>query len=238
MIVGAGDTAYADRIGTDDGINWQVFRPGEALRDPDTGEVLGYEANYVGDARVKRFGTPDARSRSPGAGRRSTAATGSRRPASRPSRPTSRAPRTSRSTARSCRSNGGVSEFGQYSDRDDQPRLARRHGSRPRARDDAQGRRRLPHAFRTSAARCRPVPQLRQPEFRGHAQSRREGHGGRGRRPRSRRPWPQPGRSGPTSCPTSAAAWCSCSARSRRLSYGMILKAVRPISVGDVVQTP
>ena len=34
MIVGAGDTAYADRIGTDDGVNWQVFRPGEPLRDP------------------------------------------------------------------------------------------------------------------------------------------------------------------------------------------------------------
>jgi hypothetical protein len=58
VIVGAGDTAYADRIGTDDGINWQIFRPGEAVRDPETGEVLGYEAKYVGDARVRRFGHP------------------------------------------------------------------------------------------------------------------------------------------------------------------------------------
>jgi hypothetical protein len=58
VIIGAGDTAYADRIGTDDGVNWQVFRRGIALTDPDSGEVLGYEAKYVGDARVQRFGNP------------------------------------------------------------------------------------------------------------------------------------------------------------------------------------
>lgn len=58
VIIGAGDTAYADRIGTADGVNWQVFRPGVALTDPDSGEVLGYEAKYVGDARVRRFGNP------------------------------------------------------------------------------------------------------------------------------------------------------------------------------------
>ncbi len=58
VVVGAGNTAYVDRIGERDGINWQVFRAGEALRDPETNEVLGYEAKYVGDARVKRFGNP------------------------------------------------------------------------------------------------------------------------------------------------------------------------------------
>ena len=58
VIIGAGDTAYADRIGANDGVNWQVFRPGTPLRDPETGEILGYEARYVGDARVRRFGHP------------------------------------------------------------------------------------------------------------------------------------------------------------------------------------
>ncbi|MGZ5031574.1 MAG: LysM peptidoglycan-binding domain-containing protein [Usitatibacter sp.] len=58
VIIGAGDTAYADRISSNDGVNWQVFRPGTALRDPETGELLGYEAKYVGDARVRRFGDP------------------------------------------------------------------------------------------------------------------------------------------------------------------------------------
>jgi hypothetical protein len=58
VIIGPGDSAYADRIGSKDALNWQVFRPGVALRDPDTGEILGYEAKYVGDARVRRFGNP------------------------------------------------------------------------------------------------------------------------------------------------------------------------------------
>lgn len=58
VAVSAGETAYADRIGTDAGVNWQVFRPGVALHDPDTGEILGYEAKYLGDARVRRFGNP------------------------------------------------------------------------------------------------------------------------------------------------------------------------------------
>src|SRR4051794_29693032 len=58
VIVGAGDVAYADRIGSNDGVNWQVFRQGVPLHDPETGEILGYEAKYVGDARVRRFGNP------------------------------------------------------------------------------------------------------------------------------------------------------------------------------------
>jgi hypothetical protein len=58
VIVAVGDTAYADRIGSSDAINWQIFRPGQAVRDPESGEVLGYEAKYVGDARVSRFGHP------------------------------------------------------------------------------------------------------------------------------------------------------------------------------------
>lgn len=56
VVVGTGDTAYADRIGPGDALNWQVYRPGDALRDPQTNELLGYEAHYVGDVRVRRFG--------------------------------------------------------------------------------------------------------------------------------------------------------------------------------------
>jgi hypothetical protein len=56
VIVSEGDTAYADRIGMSDGINWQIFRPGNTFRDPESGEILGYEARYLGDARVRRYG--------------------------------------------------------------------------------------------------------------------------------------------------------------------------------------
>ena len=58
VIVGAGDLAYADRIGATEIVNWQVFRPGVTLRDPESGEILGVEAKYVADARVRRFGFP------------------------------------------------------------------------------------------------------------------------------------------------------------------------------------
>ncbi len=58
VIIGAGDVAYADRIAGTDVLNWQVFRPGTPLRDPETDEILGYEAKYLGDARVRRFGNP------------------------------------------------------------------------------------------------------------------------------------------------------------------------------------
>jgi hypothetical protein len=58
VIVGQGDLAYADRIGLQAPVNWQVFRQGRTLVDPDTGEVLGVEAKCVGDARVRRFGNP------------------------------------------------------------------------------------------------------------------------------------------------------------------------------------
>jgi hypothetical protein len=58
VIVGSGSLAYVNGLRQGDGINWQIFRQGEALNDPDTGELLGYEAIYIGDAKVKRFGTP------------------------------------------------------------------------------------------------------------------------------------------------------------------------------------
>ena len=58
VIVGAGNVAYATGIRTGDAVNWQIFRAGEVLTDPETGEILGYEANYLGDAKVKRYGNP------------------------------------------------------------------------------------------------------------------------------------------------------------------------------------
>jgi len=58
VIVGGGDVTYADPIPGGEIINWQAFRPGTALKDPDTGEILGFEAKYLGDLRVRRFGRP------------------------------------------------------------------------------------------------------------------------------------------------------------------------------------
>ena len=56
VVIGAGNKAYAVGLQAEQGTRWQVYRPGKALIDPATRELLGYEATYLGDARVSRFG--------------------------------------------------------------------------------------------------------------------------------------------------------------------------------------
>jgi len=56
VVVGTGSRAYARGIDAGAGEFWQVFRPGNPLVDPDSNEALGYEAVYLGDARVLRPG--------------------------------------------------------------------------------------------------------------------------------------------------------------------------------------
>jgi hypothetical protein len=56
VIIGAGNQAYVEGIGENQGDLWQVYRPGQALKDPDNGEVLAYEAIYLGEARLTRGG--------------------------------------------------------------------------------------------------------------------------------------------------------------------------------------
>ena len=58
LIAGVGTVAYVDSLPQGDALDWQVYRPGKALVDPDSGETLGYEALYLGNVRVKRFGAP------------------------------------------------------------------------------------------------------------------------------------------------------------------------------------
>jgi hypothetical protein len=58
IIVGSGNQVYVDEIRPAEGVNWQVYRKGEAIIDPDTGEDLGTGAVYLGDAKVRRFGSP------------------------------------------------------------------------------------------------------------------------------------------------------------------------------------
>ncbi|AYH41832.1 LysM peptidoglycan-binding domain-containing protein [Azoarcus sp. DN11] len=57
VFMGPGDTIFAKNIREDQKV-WQVLRPAKPLVDPVTGEVLGYEAAYLGAARVTANGTP------------------------------------------------------------------------------------------------------------------------------------------------------------------------------------
>jgi len=56
VVLAAGYTIYATGLSEADARNWQVYRPGKALRSPRDKDPLGYEAVYLGDAVVDKFG--------------------------------------------------------------------------------------------------------------------------------------------------------------------------------------
>lgn len=56
VVVSAGDTAYVTGLDAQKGPRWQVYRQGRVFQDPDSKEVLGFEAVYLGDADVTGFG--------------------------------------------------------------------------------------------------------------------------------------------------------------------------------------
>ena len=58
VIIEAGNRAYVRGMGDSKEENWFVYRRGKALVDPDTDVTLGYEAVYLGTARVTRSGDP------------------------------------------------------------------------------------------------------------------------------------------------------------------------------------
>jgi hypothetical protein len=58
IIGGAGVSFYARGIARDDRTRYTIVRKGKPYEDPDTGEILGYEATFIGDADLKRSGDP------------------------------------------------------------------------------------------------------------------------------------------------------------------------------------
>jgi hypothetical protein len=57
VVLAAGDDAYA--TGGKAGVTrWNVLRPSKSLVDPETGELLGQEVEYLGDARTLVEGAP------------------------------------------------------------------------------------------------------------------------------------------------------------------------------------
>ncbi|MBV2125488.1 MAG: LysM peptidoglycan-binding domain-containing protein [Candidatus Thiodiazotropha sp. (ex Ctena orbiculata)] len=58
IVGGAGISYYARSIMEERPIQYAVVRPEKPYKDPDTGEILGYEALYVGTSELKRTGDP------------------------------------------------------------------------------------------------------------------------------------------------------------------------------------
>jgi hypothetical protein len=55
LVLGLQDVAFAKGLPADKGNKWQIYRPGKTFTDPDTKEVLGVEAIYLGNAEVTDF---------------------------------------------------------------------------------------------------------------------------------------------------------------------------------------
>jgi hypothetical protein len=55
VILGTNDTGFVKGLPSDKGDQWQIYRPGKTFVDPDSGEVLGIEAVYLGNAEVAHF---------------------------------------------------------------------------------------------------------------------------------------------------------------------------------------
>ncbi len=57
VLSGSGDTIYTTEV-KDQHKLWQIFRPGKALVDPETGATLGMEAVFLGNATQTGSGVP------------------------------------------------------------------------------------------------------------------------------------------------------------------------------------
>jgi LysM domain len=55
VVLATGYKIYAIGIGERDGASWQIYRSGRPLFSPGKKEILGYEAEYLGDAIVDKF---------------------------------------------------------------------------------------------------------------------------------------------------------------------------------------
>lgn len=58
VILGTGDVAYAVGAAAAGVTDWKIYRPGKVLVDPESGQTLGKEAIYLGEARQIKAGEP------------------------------------------------------------------------------------------------------------------------------------------------------------------------------------
>ena len=58
MLLGSGDSFYASGIPDASIEKWHVYRKGKPLKNPETGEVMAYEAYFLGNAKLVKPGEP------------------------------------------------------------------------------------------------------------------------------------------------------------------------------------
>lgn len=58
LLLGKGDNAFVTGIPDAQVVNWQLYRPSKPLKDPENGEILGYESAFIGNAKLIQPGDP------------------------------------------------------------------------------------------------------------------------------------------------------------------------------------
>ncbi|NOQ87590.1 MAG: peptidoglycan-binding protein, partial [Gammaproteobacteria bacterium] len=58
LVLAEGNRVYIRGEIDKERVRFSVFRPGKALRDPETDEILGYEAIHTGEVHVTAYGDP------------------------------------------------------------------------------------------------------------------------------------------------------------------------------------
>lgn len=58
LLSSAGERIYVRGLNDTEERNYHIVRPGEEFTDPDSGDVLGREARFIGEARIQEFSDP------------------------------------------------------------------------------------------------------------------------------------------------------------------------------------
>ena len=58
VVAGVGDKLYVRSIPAAKSLAYTIYREGGAYKNPETGEILGYEAKYIGSASLEQIGDP------------------------------------------------------------------------------------------------------------------------------------------------------------------------------------
>ena len=58
LIMGSGSHVYIRGEIDKERVRFSVFKPGDALRDPESDDILGYEAKYAGEVRISAYDDP------------------------------------------------------------------------------------------------------------------------------------------------------------------------------------
>jgi hypothetical protein len=58
VMAGAADRVYVRQLPDDFTSHFTIVRMGEEYEDPETGDTIGYQATYIGEGKVEKFGDP------------------------------------------------------------------------------------------------------------------------------------------------------------------------------------